>query len=76
MKSIVESDFMQTVDKELLYYLAHRYNKRPDQIISKFLIQDNLCGSDVPNPDFEFILENNESEILRAYYRMYVKRKQ
>lgn len=46
METIVESDFMQAVDKELLYYLAHRYNKTPEQIISKFLIQDNLSGLD------------------------------
>lgn len=71
METIVESDFMQAVDKELLYYLAHRYNKTPEQIISKFLIQDNLFGLDVPDPDFEFTLENNEMEILRAYYRKY-----
>ncbi len=71
METIIESGFMQAVDKELLYYLAHRYNKTPEQVISKFLIQDNLFGLDVANPDFDFTLENNEMEILRAYYRRY-----
>lgn len=71
METIVESDLMQAVDKELLYYLAHRYNKTPEQIISKFLIQENLFRLDMPDPIFEFTLENNEMEILRAYYRKY-----
>lgn len=71
METIVESDFMQAVDKELLYYLAHRYNKTPEQIISKFLIQENLSQPVQSESVSSFSLENNEMEILRAYYRRY-----
>jgi hypothetical protein len=71
METIVESDFMQAVDKELLYYLAHRYNKTPRQIVSEFLRQENLSQPVQSESVSSFSLENNEMEILRAYYRRY-----
>lgn len=71
METIVESDFMQAVDTELLYYLAHRYNKTPRQIVSEFLRQEKLSQPVLSESVSSFSLENNEMEILRAYYRKY-----
>lgn len=77
MENILETDFMQIFDEELLFYLAHRYHKSPQQIVSKYLVQDNIENPELRDitifDELDFALEANEMEILRDYYNRYEK---
>lgn len=74
METVIDNIYMQIFDTELLCYLAQRYNRTPHEIVLKFLILDNLLTStqfDEKLSNMDFMLENNELEILRAYYKIY-----
>lgn len=68
---ILKDEIAEMFDKELIDFLALRYNRSAEEIINQFLIQNGGDTSVCPPPCQQkrgFTLESNEMEILRAYY--------
>ena len=65
--SISTEDITAMFDRELIWFLARRYNKPAEEIIHQFLIQNGDIDSTSPQ-NTSFTLEDNEMVILKAYY--------
>lgn len=65
-KEIGDLNYKEVFDRDLLDYLARRYDTSVKRVISQFLKQSDIEKGD--NTEYGFNLEANEIEILRDYY--------
>lgn len=69
--AMTTDDISSIFDSELIEFLSHRYGKSVSEIINQFLIQngsEESKSSGNCRRQTDFNLENNEMEILKAYY--------